>query len=105
MKPVSPEGDRMRPMAGRLCGLLIALALLPHGVEAQSASSFDEVGRFYVQNFGPEDYDAYGQNWAVVQGPDGLVYVANRGGVLDFFGVTRRLTPSSHRSAARSLGA
>ncbi len=47
---------RVQAMAGWLWGLLIALALLPHGVEAQSASAFDEVGRFDVQNFAPNDY-------------------------------------------------
>ena len=57
----------MRWLPGRLWGLLIALTLLPRSVEAQSASFFDEVGRFYVQTVGPEDYGSHAQNWAVVQ--------------------------------------
>ncbi len=87
----------------RLCGLLVALALLPCSLEAQSASSFDEVGRFYMQSFGPEDYDADAQNWAIVQSLDGLIYVGNGDGVLEYDGVSWRLIPVSNRTVVRSL--
>ncbi|MCP4244894.1 MAG: histidine kinase, partial [bacterium] len=90
-------------MACRLLGLLLALALLPCMVQAQSASPLDEVGRFYVQNFAPQDYGADGQNWAIVQSPEGLLYVANGHGVLEYDGVSWRLIRTSNRSTARSL--
>lgn len=82
-----------------LCGLLIALAPFPGGVQARPASSFDEVGHFYVQSFGPEDYDAHAQNWAIAQGPDGLLYVANGDGV------TRRWACADPSTAWRATGA
>ncbi len=90
-------------ISGLLCGLSTALALVPASVEAQSASAFDEVGRFYVRNFSPEDYDSHPVNWAVVQSLDGLVYVANGDGVLEYDGVSWRLISISNRNAARSL--
>ncbi|MCP3962764.1 MAG: response regulator [bacterium] len=103
LKRAGPEGCRAREMPRWLYGLLIALALLPRGVEAQPTSSFDEVGRFYVQNFAPEDYDAHAQSWVIAQGPDGLLYVANGEGVLEYDGVSWRLIPVSDRRFARSL--
>ncbi|MCP3985758.1 MAG: response regulator, partial [bacterium] len=60
--------------------LLVMIALLPRGLEAQSATLFDEVGRFYVQNFGPETYGAGVQNWAVIQDERGIIYVGNNHG-------------------------
>lgn len=81
----------------------MALALLPAGVVAQPDGIFDEIGRLFLQSFGPEDYDAHGQNWAVTQAPDGLIYVANGDGVLEYDGVSWRLIRVSNRSVARSL--
>ncbi|MCP5035514.1 MAG: hypothetical protein GY939_27255, partial [Actinomycetia bacterium] len=77
--------------------------LLPCNVQAQSNSAFDEVGRFYVQSFAPQDYGAHAQNWAIVQSPEGLLYVANGSGVLEYDGVSWRLIRISNRLAARSL--
>ncbi len=97
------RGHSVRDVTKRFYSLLIALAPFSLGVEAQSTSSFDEVGRFYVQNFGPEDYDAHAQNFAIVQGLDDVLYVANGDGVLEYDGVSWRLIPVSNRSPARSL--
>ncbi len=49
----------------RRCGLLVALALLLFGLEAQSASPFDEVGRFYMQNFRPPDVLSFASRYYV----------------------------------------
>ncbi|MCP4205140.1 MAG: hypothetical protein GY769_24790, partial [bacterium] len=91
MSPFQPGRNLVRVTGWRLRGLLVALALLPCNVQAQSTSSFDEVGRFYVQNFAPQDYGAHAQNWAIVQSPEGLLYVANGHGVLEYDGVSWRL--------------
>ncbi len=93
-------------LSNRFCAPLIAIL----GVLASSSagattpgSPFDEVGRLYVQNFAPEDYDAHAQNWAVVQAPNGFLYVGNGEGVLEYDGVSWRLIPVSNQSAVRSL--
>ena len=47
-----------------------------------------------IQNFSPEDYNGFSQNWQVVQDKDGIIYVANNFGVLSYDGVNwqRHLT-------------
>ena len=62
-----------------------------------------EEGYYYVQNFAPNEYGAHAQNWAVTQNHDGLVYVANGGGILEYDGVGWRLIPSLHHQRVLSL--
>ena len=102
MKRSGPD-RRAHGIPGWLRVLLIPLALLPCGVEAQSASSFNEVGRFYVRNFAPQEYGSHAQNWAVAQGRDGLLYFGNGSGVLEYDGVSWRQTRTANRSVVRSL--
>jgi signal transduction histidine kinase len=65
--------------------LLFLLALFPYGVDGQSL--YPEQGRpNYVQSFSARDYDAHDQNWDLTQDPRGVMYVANREGVLEYDG-------------------
>ncbi|MCP4396620.1 MAG: hypothetical protein GY801_04855, partial [bacterium] len=98
-----PGRNLLRMTQCLFCSLLVALALLPCNLQSQSSSAFDEVGRFYVQNFAPQDYGAHAQNWDIVQSPEGLLYFANGHGVLEYDGVSWRLIPISNLSTARSL--
>ncbi len=86
-----------------IVAIVALLVLLPCGVPAQPVSSFDEAGRYYVENFAPEDYGEHPQNWAVIQDEKGLIYVANAGGVLEYDGVSWRMIHTSNRSPGRSL--
>jgi hypothetical protein len=53
-----------------------------------------ETGKpLYVERFGPEDYDRHEQNWMIRQSPAGLIYVANRTGLLEYDGRTWTSTP------------
>jgi signal transduction histidine kinase len=88
---------------GLQIALALALATCAFAARAQLASPFDEAGRFYVRNFGPEDYDAHAQNWAIVESPEGLLYVGNNDGVLEYDGVSWRLIPVANHSVVRSL--
>ena len=91
-------------MLGRcLGGLLIGLSLAPAVLEAEPGPSFDEIGKFYSWSLGAEDYGSSQQNWAVVQGPDDLIYVGNGNGVTVFDGASWRLIQFPNRSSARSL--
>ncbi|MEM7586859.1 MAG: two-component regulator propeller domain-containing protein, partial [Acidobacteriota bacterium] len=83
--------------------MLVTLAPWPHAIEAQPASAYDEVGNFYLQSFGPEDYGWHPQNWGVVQGPNGLVYVGNGKGVLEYDGVSWRRILLANRTAGAAL--
>lgn len=88
--------------AGWFWGLLAAL-ILASGAQARPSTSFDEIGRLYLQNFAPEDYGAHRQNFALVQHETGLLYVGNGAGVLEYDGVSWRLIPISNNSLGRSL--
>ena len=85
-----------------LCPLILA-CLLANSILAQPEASFDEVGRFYLQSFGPEEYQGHHQNWAIVQNARGLIYFGNGAGVLEFDGISWRLIPTANQSVVRSL--
>ena len=71
--------------------LLFALALFPMRAAGQPVHA--EQGRpYYVQRFSVQDYgvESHNQNWAVVQDARGVVYVANRAGLLEYDGDTWR---------------
>lgn len=58
-----------------------------------------------LENFAPEDIDAYPQNWAVVQDSRGIIYVGNgEAGVLEYDGSQWRHIAVPRQSAVRSLG-
>ncbi len=45
-----------------------------------------ELGRYPIHNFNHRDYSGHSQNWAIVQDPRGLIYVANNKGVIEYDG-------------------
>jgi signal transduction histidine kinase/DNA-binding response OmpR family regulator len=48
-------------------------------------------GTKYFRNYSYKEYDHQPQNWGIAQDPDGIIYVANHGGVLMYDGVDWRL--------------
>jgi serine phosphatase RsbU (regulator of sigma subunit) len=64
-----------------------------------------ELGNPFIRNFTPEEYQAYPQNWAIVQDQLGIIYAANNNGIMEFDG--QRWSPPipvSNKSTVRSLG-
>jgi len=57
----------------------------------------------FIQNFNPEDYKAFSQNWQIAQGADGIIYVANNFGLLSYDGVTWKLYLSEGRDVVRAM--
>ncbi|MFY0627766.1 MAG: hypothetical protein JXR07_15820 [Reichenbachiella sp.] len=47
-------------------------------------------GKPFIRNFTPKEYDGESQNWDFYQGKEGLIYVANTGGILEYDGVKWR---------------
>jgi signal transduction histidine kinase/DNA-binding response OmpR family regulator len=45
----------------------------------------------YFKNYSPEEYDNQPQNWAVLQDKQGIIYMANQGGLMEFDGVSWRM--------------
>ncbi|PHK97390.1 hypothetical protein CGL56_16435 [Neolewinella marina] len=54
-------------------------------------------------SFSEEDYGAGSQNWDVAQSPDGVLYVANSGGVLRYDGLNWRVLTLPGRPTVRAV--
>ncbi|HCW08989.1 MAG TPA: two component regulator three y domain-containing protein [Cytophagales bacterium] len=57
----------------------------------------------FVKSFRNQDYKAGIQNWGIVQGKNGLVYVANNHGLLEFDGVSWKAYGVKNGTKVRSL--
>jgi hypothetical protein len=62
-----------------------------------------EAGLPYIQNFSAGDYEASPQNWAFLEGQDGLMYVGNTYGVLEYDGAKWSLLRLQNGSIVRSM--
>ena len=91
-----------QPEAPSLIGLLLAMVFCVLASAAWAAPTA-EAGLPLLRSFSPADYGAGEQNWAIAQGPDGMLYVGNQRGVLSFDGQRWRLTPVTNGSVVRSL--
>lgn len=60
-------------------------------------------GHYFVENYSQRAYNAGTQNWGFAQDPSGLLYIANRNGVLEFDGATWRLIPIRNNVPTRSV--
>ncbi len=84
---------------------LILPALGETGDSLNSASWLSSApnGLPFIQNYDAKDYNAFPQNWAIVQDPNGIIYVANGIGILMFDGVSWRRIPVPNNSPVFSL--
>lgn len=60
-------------------------------------------GSPFIHNYGPEDYDGGIQNWAIVQHENGMLYVANNMGLLEFDGHSWKTYSVKSRTKIRSI--
>lgn len=81
--------------------LLRLFAILLLGTSAARAASPEFTP--LVTQFTKGDYGAANQNWAVGQGPDGIIYIGNNNGLLSYDGVRWELTPMPRGKIVRSL--
>lgn len=56
-----------------------------------------------IHNYGSEDYNAGIQNWAIVQHENGLLYVANNLGLLEYDGIRWELHQVENKTKVRSI--
>ena len=68
--------------------LLVGLLL---GNTVGSHLSCKNPGFKYFKNYSYKEFDHQPQNWGFIQAKNGLIYVANNGGVLEFDGVSWRV--------------
>ncbi len=70
----------------------------------QASDNYNETGIPFIKNFSSEEYNAHGQNWAIVQDNNGFMYFGNTDGcVLQYDGVSWRQIPIPNSSIVRSL--
>ena len=83
--------------------LVLLLLAVAFGATAQPAP--DEGRPLLSRRYPWQDTGGNSQNWAIAQGPDDLVYVANTGGILEYDGSDWRMyaTPVSARPLIHSL--
>ena len=91
-------------MALRLL-FFLAIAVAAPAAAAQELPSVREGSPYFSHTWPWIEYDADNQNWGVAQGRDGLIYVANTEGLLEFDGQTWRTksTPEDARAMVRSV--
>ena len=58
---------------------------------------------FFYEHFKPQDYQHYPQNWAIVQDERGVMYVANKDGVLVYDGSRWQRIETETNTVVRSL--
>ena len=63
-----------------------------------------ESGQYFLQQYQVKDYQAHSQNWAIVQDAQGVMYIGNGLGLLEYDGSFWRLIPLPKQSVVRSLG-
>jgi signal transduction histidine kinase/CheY-like chemotaxis protein/AraC-like DNA-binding protein/ligand-binding sensor domain-containing protein len=63
----------------------------------------EETGFKYFKNYSYKEYNHQAQNWGMAQAKNGILYVANQGGVLEFDGVSWRVIRIPNYDAVRSI--
>ncbi len=83
--------------------LLPPLLLLTFLLFPQYKADSIELGNPYIQNYGPDDYQAHMQNWSITQDRNGFIYSGNGNGILEYDGEFWRLIPLTDSNAVRSI--
>ena len=96
--------------------MLLILVGLAFRLQAQSLSNTLTVGNTAleqsapiefglppIQKFLPADYQSHRQNWAFAQTDDGMIYVGNSNGLLEYDGLRWRLISIPNSSVVRAL--
>lgn len=66
-------------------------------------NAYAQRGEYFVQNFLPKNYEALPNNFGVAQDNNGLMYVANRAGVLVYDGITWERCYLENQTAVYSI--
>jgi signal transduction histidine kinase len=88
-----------------LLTVLYGLILSISGLQSVFAQNSERIngGRYLVTNYSVNDYNGGTQNWEFVQDSKGLMYVANRSGILQYDGTFWRTIEIDSRTPLRSL--
>ena len=95
----------MRVSLTGICILILNLLAMGYARQGEAQALIDSTagGHHYIQHFEANDYNGEAQNWTVEQAADGLIYVGNNLGILEYDGVNWRLIRTPPKSLIRSL--
>ena len=62
-----------------------------------------EAGRFFHQSFSASDYNGHNQNWALLEDENGLIYIGNGNGLIEYDGVAWNMIEVAGGQVALSL--
>ncbi|MCP4154841.1 MAG: hypothetical protein GY757_44375, partial [bacterium] len=82
---------------------MLVLVLLFTAAQNLKCETVENKGFKHIKNYSYKEYDHSPQNWGMVQADNGLLYIANQGGVLEFDGVSWRIIKVPTYETARSL--
>jgi signal transduction histidine kinase/DNA-binding response OmpR family regulator len=91
------------------CSLITVNLLFFPNIFAQSLKADESIqkvwesGLPFITSYTPDDYKASLQNWCFTQDDDGIIYVGNTSGILEFDGVTWRLIELPNGNPVKSL--
>ena len=88
----------------RLGLLLLFTLVLNLTFQSTQSQQVSETGLPYIQNYPPEEYDGASQNWAITQSKEGLIYVGNNDGVLEYDGSSWRTIHLPNYGICKALG-
>ncbi|MCP5102853.1 MAG: hypothetical protein GY950_05725, partial [bacterium] len=71
--------------------VFLIIILTGHFIYSPPALFPRESGFKYIRNYSRKEYDHRPQNWSIVQDENGIIYVGNHGGLLQYDGVSWRL--------------
>ncbi len=83
--------------------LLLLTFLLSLTFHTSWSQNVSETGLPYIQNYSPNDYGAFDQNWDTVQDSLGVLYFANGDGILSYDGVIWDLLELPNKASVFSL--
>ncbi len=76
-------------------------------LSAQNAPAFSgsgsHTGTPFIRNYPPSEYGGHNQNWGILQDQRGIIYFGNSHGLMEYDGVSWRLTQIPNARIARSL--
>ena len=83
--------------------LFLAICFFVSPIQYSYSQQIKNLGLPFIKNYSPEVYKASDQNWTIYQDERGIFYFGNTLGILEFDGISWRLTELPNRSTVRSI--
>lgn len=85
--------------------VVILLLLFPVFGFGEGGDFYHRLGRPFIRNFTPQEFNGHPQSWSFVQDRRGVIYVGNTAGLLEYDGARWRLIGVPNSKLVRALAA